>query len=194
MVLATISAAIVFQMVRKYLILIILVLSEGIPRIRDWDTYRHPGLQTDFPFYPTRMKAKQRMPCNMTLPESILAMTHQNDIIYMYEPMTPGGISYAEILSDASVEYRQKINVDVQIGTVHFIDIAIYRDTLYFIGGQPTGVHTIDIRPYRPIAKNTKTTIYPVFANEGDTIDLTQYSPDAESESSQMLVSINPII
>ena len=27
---------------------------------------------------------------------------------------------------------------------------------------------------------NTKTTIYPVFANEGDTIDLTQYSPDAE--------------
>ena len=42
-------------------------------------------------------------------------------------------------------------------------------------------MHTLDIRKYRPIAKNTRTTIYPVFANEGDTIDLTQFSPDAHT-------------
>ena len=57
-------------------------------------------------------------------------------------------------------------------------DAAIYRDTLYLLTS--SGVSTLDIRKYRPLSKNTKTTIYPVFANEGDTIDLTQYSPDAE--------------
>ena len=41
-------------------------------------------------------------------------------------------------------------------------------------------IYTLDIRKYRPVAKRTKTTIYPVFAEAGDTIDLTQFSPDAE--------------
>ena len=34
---------------------------------------------------------------------------------------------------------------------------------------------------YRPLTKNTKTTIYPVFADEGDTIPLSQYCPDAKT-------------
>ena len=41
--------------------------------------------------------------------------------------------------------------------------------------------HTLDIRPYRPLAKNTKTTIPVIFANEGDTIPLKQFCPDAKS-------------
>ena len=59
-------------------------------------------------------------------------------------------------------------------------DIAIYLDTLYMLGVNNGNIYTIDIRKYRPVAKRTKTTIYPVFAEAGDTIDLTQFSPDAE--------------
>ena len=59
-------------------------------------------------------------------------------------------------------------------------DIAIYLDTLYMLGVNNGNIYTLDIRKYRPIAKNTKTTIYPIFAESGDTIDLTQFSPDAE--------------
>ena len=63
------------------------------------------------------------------------------------------------------------------------VDMAIYQDTLYFAFTgvvSSRGIYTLDIRPYRPLAKNTKTTIYPVFANEGDTLDLTQFCPDAK--------------
>ena len=59
-------------------------------------------------------------------------------------------------------------------------DIAIYGDTLYMLGVNNGNIYTLDIRKYRPVAKRTKTTIYPVFAEAGDTIDLTQFSPDAE--------------
>ena len=55
----------------------------------------------------------------------------------------------------------------------------IFGDTLYALYNN--AIQTLDIRPYRPMARNTKTTIYPVFADEGDTIDLTQYAPDAHT-------------
>ena len=58
-------------------------------------------------------------------------------------------------------------------------DLYAYRDTLFILNIDDE-VHTVDIRPYRPLSKNTKTAIYPIFANEGDTIDLTQFAPDAE--------------
>ena len=45
---------------------------------------------------------------------------------------------------------------------------------------QMHSVYTLDIKKYRPIAKRTKTTIYPQFVEAGDTLDLTQFSPDAE--------------
>ena len=48
------------------------------------------------------------------------------------------------------------------------------------LGVNNGNIYTLDIRKYRPVAKRTKTTIYPVFAEAGDTIDLTQFSPDAE--------------
>ena len=61
-------------------------------------------------------------------------------------------------------------------------DLAIYRDTLYTVSGSGTdwSVNTLDIRPYRPIAKNTKTTIPVQFANAGDRINLKRFCPDAE--------------
>ena len=136
-----------------------------------------PGLR----FLPYAYESETAYSLEYDLPEAIGALTHQNDIIYVYRYVgTPSFIAYAEILSDDTVEYKQRLNVYGQIGAGTFRDIAIYGDTLYFTSAQTAAVYTIDIRPYRPIAKNTKNTIYPVFVNEGDTIDLTQYSPDAE--------------
>ena len=69
---------------------------------------------------------------------------------------------------------------DINIATVtDLVDISIYQDTLYFLTDDD--VQSLDIRPYRPIARNTKTTIYPVFADNGDTIPLKQYCPDAHT-------------
>ena len=57
-------------------------------------------------------------------------------------------------------------------------DVSIYRDTLYILGTTKVGV--VDIRKYRPMSKNTKTTIPVQFATAGDTIPLKQFAPDAE--------------
>ena len=57
---------------------------------------------------------------------------------------------------------------------------AVYKDSLYILYNTPSKVREFDLKKYRPMAKNTKTTIYPVFAKPGETIDLKQYAPDAE--------------
>ena len=103
-------------------------------------------------------------------------LTHQDDIIYLGRAGASPHIAYAEILGDDSIEFRKQVNINND----RTADLAIYRDTLYFAQGND-GLFTLDIRPYRPLAKNTKTTIYPVFANEGDTIPLKQYCPDAKT-------------
>ena len=83
-------------------------------------------------------------------------------------------MSIAELTDDGTVNFVKHLNIDLP--TVRGIDA--YRDTLYILTSD--AVQTLDIRKYRPVAKRTKTTIYPVFAEVGDTIDLTQFSPDAE--------------
>ena len=86
-----------------------------------------------------------------------------------------------EIVDGTEMRHIRYLNIaypDYDGGAgVRRIDASLYRDTLYL--ASDNGVYTVDIRPYRPLAKNTKTTIYPVFANEGDTIPLKQYCPDA---------------
>ena len=100
---------------------------------------------------------------------------HQNDLLYFANRGFSTNIfGLAEIDSDDNIRFIRQLNIN-ETG-IH--DTALYRDTLYLL--KNNGVHTLDIRKYRPIAKNTKTTIYPIFANEGDTIDLNQFSPDAE--------------
>ena len=107
-------------------------------------------------------------------------LTHQDDIIYglthFYNP-NRGRFWNLVINDDDTISFLKYLNIGTPAAG-NFRDIAIYRDTLYAIAGN--GVYTLDIRKYRPIAKNTKSTIYPVFAEEGDTIDLKQFSPDAE--------------
>lgn len=95
------------------------------------------------------------------------AVAHTDDLIfsnsYLYH-----------INADDEIAFLKRINT----GASSLRGSACYRDTLYLLTN--TDVLTLDIRKYRPMAKNTKTTIYPVFLKNGDTLDLTQYAPDAE--------------
>ncbi len=110
---------------------------------------------------------------------------HQNDLIYIYDnnpnkSETFPGVSFLvlHITEEDTLEILANLNIERASSTSTWRDLAIYRDTLYLLDS--VGVYTVDIKKYRPLAKNTKTTIYPIFAESGDTIDLTQFSPDAE--------------
>ena len=103
-------------------------------------------------------------------------MAHQSDILYFaYRGLSTDLFGIAKITDDDKINFLTSLNINHSGGIA---DISIYRDTLYILSG--TSVYTIDIKKYRPVAKRTKTTIYPVFVEEGGTIDLTQFSPDAE--------------
>ena len=108
-------------------------------------------------------------------------IAHQNDLLYLH--FATSNIHFtglARIRDDDGIEFVKRLNVKIGQGSTNPIsDMAIYRDTLYTL--HSSNVHTLDIRKYRPISLNTKTTIYPVFANEGDTIPLSQYCPDAHT-------------
>ena len=121
---------------------------------------------------------------------------HQSDLLYVYG----GGSSYSDsfpgsrwnlaaITEDDAIELIASLNIaQVSSEGSAFRDMAIFGDTLYLISSNTQlngrsatpGIYTLDIRPYRPTALNTKTTIYPVFVEAGGTLDLTQFSPDAE--------------
>ena len=106
-------------------------------------------------------------------------IAHQDDLLYMAERGFSTNIfALAEINDADGATYISQLNVNRPSGGMR--DIAIYRDTLYMLGVNNGNIYTLDIKKYRPLAKRTKTTIYPIFAESGDTIDLTQFSPDAE--------------
>ena len=97
-----------------------------------------------------------------------LRIASQDNLIYGVTPWTLSALT-----DDNELRLIWRLNIQQSAS-----DIATYRDRLFILSGGT--VYTLDIRKYRPMAKHTKTTIYPVFANEGDTIDLTQFCPDAE--------------
>jgi len=99
-------------------------------------------------------------------------ITHQNDLIYLFQS---NKTYILEITEEDTINLIGAVNINIGSSSA---DTAIYMDTLYALVN--ANIATLDIKKYRPLAKNTKTTIYPVFANEGDTIDLKQFSPDAE--------------
>ena len=106
-------------------------------------------------------------------------IAHQDDLLYMAERGFSTNIfALAEINDADGATYVSQLNINRPSGGMR--DIAIYLDTLYMLGVNNGNIYTLDIKKYRPVAKRTKTTIYPVFAEAGDTIDLTQFSPDAE--------------
>ena len=106
-------------------------------------------------------------------------IAHQDDLLYMADRgFTTNIFALAEISDADGATYVSQLNINRPSGGMR--DIAIYLDTLYMLGVNNGNIYTLDIKKYRPVAKRTKTTIYPVFAEAGDTIDLTQFSPDAE--------------
>ena len=111
------------------------------------------------------------------------ALTHQNDLLYSLARGSNGYYALSRITGDDTIELVTRLNI--QEGAVAFSslnDIAIYRDTLYSLqdNGTTNAVYTLDIRPYRPMALNTKTRIDVQFIDEGGSLDLTQLAPDAE--------------
>ena len=117
-------------------------------------------------------------------PESPRAVAHQADILYVlyHSNVNIEYFDFVEIESttDSTVTLvnRRSVNVEKVISGEGVRDMAVYGDTGYLL--TMSSVYTFDIRPYRPMRKNTKTTIYPVFATNGDTIPLKQYAPDAK--------------
>ena len=106
-------------------------------------------------------------------------IAHQDDLLYMADRGSGTNIfALAEINDADGATYVSQLNINRPSGGMR--DIAIYRDTLYMLGVNNGNIYTLDIRKYRPVAKRTKTTIYPSVAEAGDTMDLTQFSPDAE--------------
>ena len=106
-------------------------------------------------------------------------IAHQDDLLYMVDRGFSSNIfALAEINDADGATYVSQLNINRPSGGMR--DIAVYRDTMYLLGVNNGNIYTLDIRKYRPVAKRTKTTIYPIFAESGDTIDLTQFSPDAE--------------
>ena len=107
---------------------------------------------------------------------------HQSGFIYLAQVTSSGGtFILSQLRENNELEFLGRLNIDASSGSFQNIrDIAIYQDTLYSldITGGNRFVYTLDIKKYRPLSLNTKTTIYPVFATNGDTLPLSQYCPD----------------
>ena len=139
-----------------------------------------PGVSTtDFPATPyDAIDATDEITIDDDVPRRYNRAAHQSDLLFLMLTSTGGSFirtGLAHIADADSIEFLRHLNIEHDA----FLDLAIYRDTLYL--SKSDSVHTLDIRPYRPLVRNTKTTIYPVFANEGDTIPLSQYCPDAKT-------------
>ena len=97
----------------------------------------------------------------------------QGDLIYGSGPWTLSALT-----DDNELRLIRRLNIQQNAS-----DIATYRDRLFILSGRT--VYTLDIRKYRPLARNTKTTIYPVILpylphQQTQTLDLSVYSPNAE--------------
>ena len=106
-------------------------------------------------------------------------IAHQDDLLYFaFRGFSTNHFGLAEITDDNEINFLTQLNITASFHDVR--DIAIYRDTMYLLGVNNGNIYTLDIRKYRPVAKRTKTTIYPQFVEAGGRLDLTQFSPDAE--------------
>ena len=89
-------------------------------------------------------------------------IAHQDDLLYMVDRGFSTNIfALAEINDTDGATYVSQLNINRPSGGMR--DIAIYLDTLYMLGVNNGNIYTLDIKKYRPVAKRTKTTIYPQF-------------------------------
>lgn len=111
----------------------------------------------------------------------LYSIAHQNDLVYGIDN---NRFHCFEIQKDADeIHYIKRLNFR-RNGSGYIRDLSLYGDTLYILTETHT-IGTLDIRKYRPMAKNTKTTIYPVILpytpnTQSHMLDLTVFSPDAE--------------
>ena len=115
-------------------------------------------------------------PTTISTPYPLGEITHYDNLLY--SSRNSNALRLWEIEdSQNTLRYFGLLNIEETVGNPA-VPLAIYTDTLYIF--KSSTVYTLDIRKYRPLTKNTKTTIYPVFANEGDTLPLLQLCPDAK--------------
>ena len=122
-----------------------------------------------------------------SIPIGASTLATQGNLIYSFAQFS--GKKYfalSEITAEDTVEFRTYLNIngDNLSSVRHIRDIACYRDTFYILqsdtANYTSAVYTLDIRKYRPLALNTKTTIPVQFVTAGETLDLKQFAPDAE--------------
>lgn len=113
---------------------------------------------------------------------NLARLARAGDLLFIVSSSNAGRHCYLGQITDADgIEILSRLNIN--INSYQLQDIAISQDTLYiFYSSQ---VYTLDIKKYRTLAKNTKTTIYPVILSHKpnqrqQTLDLQSYSPDAE--------------
>ena len=103
------------------------------------------------------------------------------DITVENQKTTENGIDFNNVFYDRTGFFWVKDSTNIQRISYANIDhdaFSVYRDTLYTVDRE--GVQRLDLRPYRPLAMNTKTTIYPILTSNGETIDLKRFCPDAK--------------
>ena len=107
-------------------------------------------------------------------------VARQSKLLYLAKRGTFNRFLLVRLTAPDTLESVKTLNIGVGSGNHQDIDdIAIYRDTLYTLESQ--SVYTLDIRPYRPMSLNTKTRIDVQFIDEGGTLPLTPFAPDAET-------------
>ena len=111
-------------------------------------------------------------------------LAHQNDYLYVVRKDSSGAHFYLyHITDDDKVELVCPLNIRQRSeSSSALMDITIYEDTLYTVEdrGSIGSTYTLDIRPYRLLSMNTKTRIDVQFVDEGGTLNLTPFAPDAE--------------
>ena len=130
------------------------------------------GISGSFRLYPFATPESNSVV--VTSDTTLWRIAHQDGYIYgTIGGNTSWGLS--EFTDNNEIQLIRRLN----ISRASLSDFAIFGDRIFTsVSGS---VYTLDIRPYRPMAKNTKTTIYPVFATNGDTIPLKDYCPDAHT-------------
>ena len=116
----------------------------------------------------------EELPCDFN-PSSYDGIAHQNGLLYLIGAASNISLSVAEVVDDSEIKLLRTLNIEKD----PFLDLAIYADTLYLLN--TTQIKTLDIKPYRPMVKNTKTLIHPVIVTGATTIDLSQFAPDAKT-------------
>lgn len=100
-------------------------------------------------------------------------IAYSQGLIYQAVSGSRGNLRIFEMNENNEAIYFKDIDVNIG-GSVR--GVGVFRDKLYIL--RQTEVQSFDIRTYRrPIAK---TTIYPIFVNEGDTLDVLPLCPNAE--------------